>query len=139
MHSTLASRPTRIRYGVIAVSTLMGVLLYLDRFCIGIAEPFIRQDLGLSKQQMGIFMSAFFWPYVLTIFYVVKQRVISIVSCGCFKRYWGTSGVNNFCYSVWLQVYKITNFLRSWVSPKIIGYFRYEITYFPESFYNMDR
>jgi ACS family glucarate transporter-like MFS transporter len=65
MSSTLASRPTRIRYGVIAVSTLMGVLLYLDRFCIGIAEPFIRQDLGLSKQQMGIFMSAFFWPYAL--------------------------------------------------------------------------
>lgn len=58
-------RPTRVRYSVIAVSTLMGILLYLDRFCIGIAEPFIRQDLGLTKQQMGIFMSAFFWPYAL--------------------------------------------------------------------------
>lgn len=58
-------QPTRIRYRVIAVSTLMGILLYLDRFCIGIAEPFIRQDLGLTKQQMGIFMSAFFWPYAL--------------------------------------------------------------------------
>ena len=44
---------------------LMAILLYLDRFCIGIAEPFIRQDLGLSKIQMGIFMSAFFWPYAL--------------------------------------------------------------------------
>ena len=43
----------------------MAILLYLDRFCIGIAEPFIRQDLGLTKQQMGIFMSAFFWPYAL--------------------------------------------------------------------------
>ncbi|MCP4816375.1 MAG: MFS transporter, partial [Planctomycetaceae bacterium] len=50
---------------MIAVSTVMGILLYLDRFCIGIAEPFIRQDLGLTKQQMGIFMSAFFWPYAL--------------------------------------------------------------------------
>ncbi|MDP7205551.1 MAG: MFS transporter, partial [Pirellulaceae bacterium] len=58
-------RPSRVRYGVIAASTLMAILLYLDRFCIGIAEPFIRQDLGLSKQQMGIFMSAFFWPYAL--------------------------------------------------------------------------
>ena len=58
-------QPSRVRYGVIAASTLMAILLYLDRFCIGIAEPFIRQDLGLSKQQMGIFMSAFFWPYAL--------------------------------------------------------------------------
>jgi len=58
-------QPSRVRYGVIAASTLMAILLYLDRFCIGIAEPFIRQDLGLTKQQMGIFMSAFFWPYAL--------------------------------------------------------------------------
>ena len=65
MSNQLDLQPTRIRYRVIAVSTLMGILLYLDRFCIGIAEPFIRQDLGLTKQQMGIFMSAFFWPYAL--------------------------------------------------------------------------
>ena len=43
----------------------MAVLLYLDRFCVGIAEPYIRQDLGLTKQQMGIFLSAFFWTYAL--------------------------------------------------------------------------
>ena len=56
-------QPSRVRYGVIAASTLMAILLYLDRFCIGIAEPFIRQDLGLSKQQMGIFMT-FLYTYV---------------------------------------------------------------------------
>ena len=43
----------------------MAVLLYLDRFCVSIAEPFIRQDLGLTKQQMGNFLSAFFWTYAL--------------------------------------------------------------------------
>jgi sugar phosphate permease len=58
-------QPTRVRYSVIFASMLMAILLYLDRFCIGIAEPFIRQDLGLSKMQMGVFMSAFFWPYAL--------------------------------------------------------------------------
>jgi len=58
-------QPTRVRYSIIFASMLMAILLYLDRFCIGIAEPFIRQDLGLSKIQMGIFMSAFFWPYAL--------------------------------------------------------------------------
>jgi len=58
-------KPTRRRYLVIAAAFLMAVLLYLDRFCVGIAEPFIRQDLGLTKQQMGNFMSAFFWTYAL--------------------------------------------------------------------------
>ena len=58
-------KPTRRRYLVIAAAFLMAVLLYLDRFCVGIAEPYIRQDLGLTKQQMGIFLSAFFWTYAL--------------------------------------------------------------------------
>ena len=58
-------KPTRRRYLVITAAFLMAVLLYLDRFCVSIAEPFIRQDLGLTKQQMGNFLSAFFWTYAL--------------------------------------------------------------------------
>ena len=42
MSNHLDSQPTRIRYRVIAALNLMAILLYLDRFCIGIAEPFIR-------------------------------------------------------------------------------------------------
>ena len=61
----MASTASRVRYGVILASMLMAVLLYLDRFCIGIAEPLIRQDLGLTKTQMGWFISAFFWTYAL--------------------------------------------------------------------------
>jgi len=61
----LNPEPTRRRYLVIAAAFLMAVLLYLDRFCVGIAEPYIRQDLGLTKQQMGNFLSAFFWTYAL--------------------------------------------------------------------------
>lgn len=44
---------------------LMAVLLYLDRFCVGFAQPYIRQDLNLSEFQMGLFFSAFFLPYAL--------------------------------------------------------------------------
>jgi len=43
----------------------MSVLLYLDRFCVGMAEPYIKQDLGLSTFQVGIFFSAFFLTYAL--------------------------------------------------------------------------
>ena len=54
-----------IRYRVVAVTTLMSVLLYLDRFCISFAEVFIQEDLGLTDTQVGWMLSAFFWTYAL--------------------------------------------------------------------------
>lgn len=60
-----AQQPTRLRYLVVFSCMLMAVLLYLDRFCVGIAEPYIKQDLGLSLYQMGFFFSAFFLTYAL--------------------------------------------------------------------------
>lgn len=61
----LSASPTRIRYRVVAVTALMAVLLYLDRFCISFAEVFIKEDLGLSDTQIGWMLSAFFWTYAL--------------------------------------------------------------------------
>lgn len=58
-------RPSRVRYSVIAVTTLMSVLLYLDRFCTSFAATYIREDLGLSNVQIGMMMSAFFFTYAL--------------------------------------------------------------------------
>jgi sugar phosphate permease len=43
----------------------MSALLYLDRFCISIAEVYIQQDLGLTDEQVGWMLSAFFWTYAL--------------------------------------------------------------------------
>lgn len=59
------SRPSRIRHLVVGVTALVAVLLYLDRFCISIAEIFIKEDLGLSDIQVGWMLSAFFWTYAL--------------------------------------------------------------------------
>ncbi len=61
-----SSSPTRVRYLVVAVTALMAVLLYLDRFCISFAEVFIKEDLGLSDTQVGWMLSAFFWTYALS-------------------------------------------------------------------------
>ncbi|NLF71127.1 MAG: MFS transporter [Candidatus Anammoximicrobium sp.] len=60
------SSPTRVRYLVVAVTALMAVLLYLDRFCISFAEVFIKEDLGLTDSQVGWMLSAFFWTYALS-------------------------------------------------------------------------
>ena len=58
-------RPSSVRVLIVAAATLMSFLLYLDRFCVGIAEPYIQQDLGLTKTQMSWFVSGFFWTYAL--------------------------------------------------------------------------
>src|SRR5262245_60342583 len=63
--ATSPDRPTRVRYLVVGLATLTSLLLYLDRFCIGIAERYIKEDLGLSNDQMAWVLSAFFWTYAL--------------------------------------------------------------------------
>ena len=53
--------PTRVRYSIIATTTLVAVLLYLDRICI--AEIAKRDDFrlafGIGDKGAGAFMSAF--------------------------------------------------------------------------------
>lgn len=58
-------RPTLIRHGVMWATTAMALLLYLDRFAVGIASEYIREDLRMTQAQMGWFLSAFFWSYAL--------------------------------------------------------------------------
>jgi MFS transporter, ACS family, glucarate transporter len=57
--------PTRVRYLVVGLATLASLLLYLDRYCLAIAEPYIKEDLGLSRREMAWVYSAFFWTYAL--------------------------------------------------------------------------
>jgi MFS family permease len=58
-------RPSRVRYLVVLVTTLMAVLLYLHRFCLSFAEVYISEDLRLSTGQAAWLLSAFFWTYAL--------------------------------------------------------------------------
>jgi MFS family permease len=60
-----AEPPTRVRYEVMALVAVMSVLLYLDRFCIGMAVPRITAELHLSKLEMSAVLSAFFLSYAL--------------------------------------------------------------------------
>ena len=59
--------PTKsyVRYRVIFACMLMAILLYLDRFCISFAEVFIKDELGLSDEQIGILLGSFFVSYAL--------------------------------------------------------------------------
>jgi MFS family permease len=58
-------RPTRVRYLVVALATLMAALLYLHRVCLSFVERFIKEDLRLSDAQMAWLLAAFFLTYAL--------------------------------------------------------------------------
>ena len=58
-------RPTKVRHLVVAATTLMAVLLYLDRFCISMAVRFIQEELLLTRFQVGVILSSFFYAYAL--------------------------------------------------------------------------
>jgi ACS family glucarate transporter-like MFS transporter len=62
-----ASRPTRIRYALLAVATANAFLLYLDRICMTavVDSKSFQNELGLSKADVGHVMSAFFFAYAL--------------------------------------------------------------------------
>lgn len=57
--------PTNIRYLIVAIVTLLAVLMYLERLCLGVAQTEIVRALSLSETQMSWVQSAFFWAYAL--------------------------------------------------------------------------
>ncbi|MBE2285273.1 MAG: MFS transporter [Prosthecobacter sp.] len=58
-------KPTRARHVVLAGLCVAAALAYFVRNGVAPAESTIRADLGLTKEQSGMMMSAFFWPYAL--------------------------------------------------------------------------
>jgi sugar phosphate permease len=46
---------------------LISMLNYMDRGTLSVANPLIRNELGLSISQMGVLLSAFLWPYALAL------------------------------------------------------------------------
>ena len=55
----------RVRGGVLGLLCAFYALSYIDRVNISTAAPYIQADLGLSKAQLGIALSAFALPYAL--------------------------------------------------------------------------
>jgi MFS family permease len=56
----------RIRFmqrAALALLVLSGVVNYIDRATLAIANPLVRHDLGLSIPDMGMLLSAFLWAY----------------------------------------------------------------------------
>ncbi|SKC57517.1 MFS transporter [Plantibacter cousiniae (nom. nud.)] len=63
---TKAEKKTvRIRWFLVGFLVLGGVVNYLDRSTLSVANTTIAQEFGLDAFQMGLLLSAFSWPYAI--------------------------------------------------------------------------
>ncbi|WP_428484258.1 MFS transporter [Rhodopila sp.] len=60
---TAPLRIRRTQRNALIMLVIAGTLNYLDRSTLSIANPLIRQELGLSIGDMGLLLSAFLWAY----------------------------------------------------------------------------
>jgi MFS transporter, ACS family, glucarate transporter len=56
-------QPSRARYKLLAFTTVLAIITYLDRVAISSAAPAVRAEMGLDAVQMGWVFSAFTWAY----------------------------------------------------------------------------
>jgi sugar phosphate permease len=62
---SVASKPTRTRWLVLLLISVMYLICYMDRSNISVAELEIAKQFGLSKSAMGLVLAAFTWAYAL--------------------------------------------------------------------------
>jgi sugar phosphate permease len=58
-------RPTKTRWLVLLLISLMYMITYMDRTGISIAAPAMSKQFGLSQTQLGFVFSAFLWAYAI--------------------------------------------------------------------------
>ncbi len=85
--------PTHTRFIVLAGLCAAAALSYVARNAIAVAESTVRGDLGLSKEQSGWLMSAFFFSYALCQIPAAQfgQRVGSRRALPLFAAVWSVA------------------------------------------------
>ncbi|MEJ7805979.1 MAG: MFS transporter, partial [Telluria sp.] len=64
-HEVAPPRIRRSQHLALVLLVVCGVINYLDRATLAVANEFIRADLGLTLVEMGWLLSAFSWSYAL--------------------------------------------------------------------------
>src|ERR1700733_14546857 len=65
-HNPASDRVRKLRRTAIVILILSGTVNYLDRATLAVANPLIRQELGLNVAGMGLLLSAFLWSYAFS-------------------------------------------------------------------------
>jgi hypothetical protein len=65
-HAPVPPRIRRVQVSALVLLVIAGTLNYVDRAALSIANPLIREELGLSIADMGLLLSAFLWAYAFS-------------------------------------------------------------------------
>ena len=63
---TITPKVKSIQRTALAMLVVAGAVNYIDRATLAVANPLIREELGLSISQMGYLLSAFLWSYAFS-------------------------------------------------------------------------
>jgi sugar phosphate permease len=61
----VAAKPTRARWLILFLISVMYLITYMDRSNISVAAPQISREFGLSATEMGLIFGAFVWTYAI--------------------------------------------------------------------------
>src|ERR1700736_6850442 len=61
----ITSKPSKTRWLVLLLISLMYMITYMDRTGISIAAPRMAKEFGLSQTAVGIVFSVFLWAYAI--------------------------------------------------------------------------
>jgi sugar phosphate permease len=59
------SKPTHVRYSIVALATAVNLLCYADRTAIAVAAPVFQKELGFAPARMGLVFGIFSLAYAL--------------------------------------------------------------------------
>src|SRR6202795_5046443 len=62
---TTTPKPSKTRWLVLLLISLMYMITYMDRTGISIAAPAMAKEFGLSQTAIGIVFSVFLWAYAI--------------------------------------------------------------------------
>lgn len=103
------TKTSRVRFAVLAVTFLAAFLLYLHRFCMSYAQRYIREDLGISNDDLGFCFSAFFLTYAL-----------AQVPSGWMSDRWGARRMLTIYILVWSFFTTMMGFTAGFVSLLLV-------------------
>lgn len=99
------TKPTRVRFSILAAIFVNVVINYMDRSNISIAGPVISDELHLTSVQMGYIFSAFAWTYAAL-----------QIPGGIITDRFGARIVYTFCLIAWSMVTLFQGFAKGFTS-----------------------
>jgi sugar phosphate permease len=89
--ATGSARLRRFQTATLVLLVATGMLNYIDRATLAVANPLIRADLGLSVADMGLLLSAFLWAYAFAqlpagaLIDILRPRLMLTVGVFCWS------------------------------------------------------